>query len=187
MCTFGAPKEIISDQGRELVNLVVSALLSNAGVMHRITSGYNPRANGHTERLNRTSVQVLRKLSADAPAEWPKWLPFTLLAIRLKIHRSTNFSPYELLFGVKMPGFQEGASRQTGTDRLCKPCSRAPPIVIVQRDGDAGFGESRPSSSGGSKPEIQNYATAGGNLGLRKDPAKVQDDGQMVRPLQDCS
>jgi len=36
-------------------------MLNNLGVEHRVTSSYNPRANGLTERVNQTIVQALRK------------------------------------------------------------------------------------------------------------------------------
>ena len=55
---YGPPKIIISDRGTEFVNDVVKALCELTGVEHRVTSAYNPRANGLTERQNQTVVNV---------------------------------------------------------------------------------------------------------------------------------
>ena len=51
---FGAPKEILSDQGKEFVNEVVKELLSTSGVDYRVTSTYMPRTNGVTKKFNGT-------------------------------------------------------------------------------------------------------------------------------------
>ena len=54
------PKEILSDQGKEFINKMVAALLEKTGVERRVTSPYDSRTNGLTERFNRTLVEALR-------------------------------------------------------------------------------------------------------------------------------
>ena len=49
---FGPPKVILSDQGTEFNNSVVNGIVNWVGAEHRITSAYNPRTNGLTERFN---------------------------------------------------------------------------------------------------------------------------------------
>ena len=36
-------------------------MLKNIGVEHRVTSAYNPRTNGLTERMNQSLITALRK------------------------------------------------------------------------------------------------------------------------------
>ena len=103
---FGPPKELLSDQGTEFLNAVVQHLSLVTGIERRITSPYNPRTNGLTERFNQTLVQSLKKHVESDQHNWPSWLPFILLAYRTRIHSSTGFSPFELIFGRKMNTFE---------------------------------------------------------------------------------
>ncbi|CAF1049114.1 unnamed protein product [Brachionus calyciflorus] len=74
-------------------------------IKRRFTSAYNPRANGLTERFNQTLVSALRKQAADDPQNGDRYLPLVLMAYRNRIHSSTNYTPFEVLFGRKMNGF----------------------------------------------------------------------------------
>ena len=82
-------------------------LVSAVGIERRITSAYHPRTNGQTERFNHVLIDSLRKYTEENPLEWPKWIPFVLLAYRSKIHSTTGFTPFELMFGRKMNSFDE--------------------------------------------------------------------------------
>ena len=57
------------------------------------------------EQFNSTLKRMLRKLTQDPKAEWDKCLFYILWAYRGMIHKTTGFSPYELLFGreINMP------------------------------------------------------------------------------------
>lgn len=104
---FGPPKVILSDNGTEFVNSIVDSMLRMVGVEHRVTSAYHPRTNGQTERLNATIVSSLRKHALEDRSNWNKWIPYVLLAYRTRVHSSTNFTPFELMFGRKMFGFED--------------------------------------------------------------------------------
>ena len=103
---FGPPMEIISDQGTEFNNRVVEQLLKAVGIVHRVTSAYNPRTNGQTERTNHVLIESLAKLTGENNLLWPKWIPYVLLSYRTKVHSSTGFTPFELMFGRKMNSFE---------------------------------------------------------------------------------
>ena len=101
MCLFGPPKEILTDQGSEFVNTILAALLSKLG-NHRLTSAYHPRTNGATERLNQTLLNILRKFMEETITDWDILLPYIGLAYRARINTVTKYSPFELMFGLKM-------------------------------------------------------------------------------------
>jgi hypothetical protein len=105
ICFFGPPKEILSDQGTEFNNELVNKLISCVGSEHRITSAYNPRTNGLTERFNQTLVEALRKHCEGDNNNWHKWIPFVLFAYRTRVHSTTNLSPFELMFGRRANKF----------------------------------------------------------------------------------
>ena len=107
---FGPPKTILSDQGTEFNNSVVAKLVKATGVERRITSAYHPRTNGQTERFNYTFIEALRKYTSEDNENWPKWVPFFLMAFRTRVHSTTGFTPFELMFGRKMNTFSDWRS-----------------------------------------------------------------------------
>ena len=64
---FGPPKSILTDQGKEFNNSLMAELLVTTGIEHKVTSAYNPRTNGMTERLNQTLIEALRKHTESNP------------------------------------------------------------------------------------------------------------------------
>jgi hypothetical protein len=58
-------------------------------------------------------VPSRNKLSASQPyqrtilisSNWTAWIPFCLLAYRTRVHSSSKFTPYELMFGRKINDF----------------------------------------------------------------------------------
>ena len=110
ICLFGPPKVVLSDQGNEFNNAIVDNIIKRVGAEHVVTSAYHPRTNGQVERFNYEIVSCLRRHCEQKPEEWPEWIPYVLLAYRTRIHTSTKFSPFELMFGRKMNGFKDWTS-----------------------------------------------------------------------------
>ncbi|EYC38726.1 hypothetical protein Y032_0699g1624, partial [Ancylostoma ceylanicum] len=92
------PKQLLSDQGPEFDNKVLSELCNTFGLKQIFTKGYNPRENGLTERFNKTLLGMLRK-KVKIPVEWDKLLPYCVLAYNTTVHETTGESPYFLLHG----------------------------------------------------------------------------------------
>lgn len=113
---FGPPKIILSDQGTEFLNEVVDEVIKAVGAEHRITSAYHPRTNGQVERYNRVFVDTIRKYTTANNTEWHKWIPFVCLAYRSRVHSSTGFTPFELMFGRKMTTFEDWRQAEDGNE-----------------------------------------------------------------------
>ena len=114
---FGPTKIMLSDQGKEFMNSVVDKLLSNIGTEHTVTSPYHPQCNGMAEKLNSTLISTIRKHTDSDPLNWHKWLPYCLLAYRSRVHSSTKFTPFELMFGRPMNLFIDSRN-QGSTDNI---------------------------------------------------------------------
>ena len=122
---FGAPRQILSDQGSEFINSVVSSLLRGIGVDRRVTSPYHPRANGITERFNATLIAALECHAKDHPDRWHEMLDFVLFAYRTRVHSSTNRTPFEVMFGRPHNGFLNFID--------CVAMDTAPEVAILNR------------------------------------------------------
>ena len=61
----------------------------------------HPQAN-LTENRNKTIKQILSKIVADNPNQWPKYLQIALFSYNNTVNKSTGFSPGYLFYGRKM-------------------------------------------------------------------------------------
>lgn len=107
ICLFGPHKIVLSDQGTEFNNKLIDALLNLSGSERRVTSAYNPRTNGQTERFNQTLIESLRKHCEFNTSKWHLWIPFILFSYRTRINTTTGYTPNEILFGRKVYNFED--------------------------------------------------------------------------------
>ena len=63
------------------------------------TTPYHPMCNGVVERFNGTLKAMLKKLCAEQPRQWHRFINALLFAYREVPQESTGFSPFELLYG----------------------------------------------------------------------------------------
>jgi transposase InsO family protein len=100
ICRHGVPKQLTSDRGTEFLNKLVEELSRTYHIKHIKTTAYHPQGNGQTERMNQTVKNVLAKLIKKED-EWDHYLDSALFAVRTIRSKSTEFSPFELVYGRK--------------------------------------------------------------------------------------
>ncbi|GFY63546.1 retrovirus-related Pol polyprotein from transposon 297 [Trichonephila inaurata madagascariensis] len=102
--TFENPRFLISDHGTTFTSDEFHTYCSEQNISHHhITTGL-PRANvcGQVERINRTIISVLSKMSEEDPTKWFKHVPLLLEVLNSTFQRSINTTPFELLFGTQI-------------------------------------------------------------------------------------
>ncbi|GBM76597.1 Transposon Tf2-9 polyprotein [Araneus ventricosus] len=100
--TFGNPKRIITDRGSAFTSKAFGDYCTNENIQHfQITTGV-PRENGQVERIHRTLIPVLTKLSIADSTKWFKFVDPLQRILNSTFNRSTKWSPFELLIGVTM-------------------------------------------------------------------------------------
>ena len=99
---FGAPEVIHSDRGTEFENRIMFNLCSLLGIRKSRSSPYYPKGNSICERLFGTVKDMLSTTMKSRKQNWVDILPSIEMALRCTVHKSTNFSPYEIVFGRKM-------------------------------------------------------------------------------------
>lgn len=100
ICRHGVPKELTSDRGTEFVNTLIEELSRTYHIKHIKTTAYHPQGNGQTERMNQTVKNVLAKL-IKTEDQWDHYMDSALFAVRTIRSKSTEFSPFELVYGRK--------------------------------------------------------------------------------------
>ena len=94
----GVPITLLSDQGAQVMGILMKKLCERLGIKWIRTTPYHPQSNGAVERMHGTLVPMLRKLvSKDLP--WDEQLKFALYAIRATPNRSTGYVPFQIIHG----------------------------------------------------------------------------------------
>ncbi|GFU76382.1 retrovirus-related Pol polyprotein from transposon 17.6 [Trichonephila clavipes] len=104
--TFGNPIRIISDRGSAFTSKLFNDYCDEENIQHlQIATGVprgNGQGNGQVERIHRTLIPVLTKLSLDDSTKWYKYVDRLQRILNSTISRSTKWTPFELLVGIKM-------------------------------------------------------------------------------------
>ena len=101
---LGIPEEVLSDRGSQFTSDLMREVSRLLSVKQLVTSPYNPMCNGMIERFNGTLKTMLRRMCAEKPRDWDRYINALLFAYRETPHESLGFSPFELLYGRKVRG-----------------------------------------------------------------------------------
>ena len=100
----GIPDEMLTDCGSQFTAEVMKEVSRLLSLQQLTTTPYHPMCNGLVERFHATMKQMLRRMCAERPKDWDKYLPALLFAIREVPQESLGFSPFELLYGRSIRG-----------------------------------------------------------------------------------
>ncbi|UYV60360.1 K02A2.6-like [Cordylochernes scorpioides] len=95
----GAPREIVTDRGRNFQSKLIQELANCCGIIKRSTTAYHPQTNGLTERLNRTMADMLSMYVDLDQKNWDEILPFVTFAYNTAKQEATRFTPFFLVHG----------------------------------------------------------------------------------------
>jgi len=96
---YGFPTRIHHDKGGEFNNKLFQRLHELSGIKSSQTTPYHPMGDGQVERMNRTLLNMLKTLDYNQKHDWTKHLPKLIFAYNSTIHKTTNFTPFYLMFG----------------------------------------------------------------------------------------
>jgi len=94
------PRVVHSDNGSQFTSGMLDEAYRLMSVEKRTTSSpYHPQGNGLIENFNCTIKNVLRRVTAERPKDWNRYLVPLMFAVRDTPQDGTGFSPFELLYG----------------------------------------------------------------------------------------
>ncbi|CAF1383777.1 unnamed protein product [Rotaria sp. Silwood1] len=99
ICKYGVPAVILSDQGTHFLNQLMEAMSKLVGYNHIYSTTYHPQSNGMVERFNATFVPQIAKLQDRENNNWDEFLLPVVFAYNTGTHSTTQYSPFQLLFG----------------------------------------------------------------------------------------
>jgi hypothetical protein len=102
----GAPAELITDKGRNLISEEMQTYLNQNNIKHLETSPWHPSTNGMVERMHGMLNHGITALCVTNRERWDEYVDEVVFGIRVRTHNVTKRSPFYLLFGVdpRIPG-----------------------------------------------------------------------------------
>ncbi|XP_062602901.1 uncharacterized protein LOC134264647 [Saccostrea cucullata] len=100
----GVPTEMLSDQGTQFTSDVMKEVSRLLSFKRITTTPYHPMCNGLVEKFNGTLKQMLKRMCAERPRDWDKYLNPLLFAYREVPQESLGFSPFDLLYAHSVRG-----------------------------------------------------------------------------------
>ena len=100
-CRFGAPLDIITDQGKEFCAKLSNELFKRLGTNHFTTSPHHPQCNSQAEVANKTIAKYLASFCDDSTLDWELYLAPLMFSYNTSFHRSVKNTPFYLTFGME--------------------------------------------------------------------------------------
>ena len=133
------PLQIITDNGPEFANQLMTELALMLGLKHSTTSPYNSKANGRVEVAHKSMQTMMRAYMEDHVEDWDLLLPLIEFALNTSINKGTGYTPFFLHFGCHpiypIEVYNESVPKPTITvDQYVKQLQRERQNVITWVD-----------------------------------------------------
>jgi len=95
------PSQIVTDNGTQFKNELISALDALLGVNHKFTFAYSKEENGLVERVNKEVMRHMRNIIFDirVKKQWSDFYPLVERIINTQVHSVTKVSPAQIIYG----------------------------------------------------------------------------------------
>jgi hypothetical protein len=95
----GVPKSILSDRDAKFLSYFWNVLWGKLGTKLLFSTTCHHQTDGQTEVVNMTLTQLLRAVIQKNLKNWEDCLPFIKFAYNRIVHSTTEFSPFEIVYG----------------------------------------------------------------------------------------
>jgi hypothetical protein len=100
VCRFGVLHEVTVDNGKQFDSTDFKEFYTYLGTKLCFASVYHPQSNGAVEQANRVIFAGIKRNITDLPkSKWAEELPRVIWSHNTTTSRTTQFSPFKLLYG----------------------------------------------------------------------------------------
>jgi Integrase zinc binding domain/Integrase core domain len=99
ICVFSAPSEILSDRAQNFLSKVMQCMCKLFKIKKVNSTAWRPQTQAPLERYHASLGSYLRCFNDKIRNDWDTLLPYTAFAFNTKVHASTGFTPFEIVFG----------------------------------------------------------------------------------------
>eukprot|EP00253_Pinus_taeda_P029914 PITA_29914 len=92
---------VFTDQGSQFTSNLIEDLLTHHKIKHGTSTPYHSQENGQVEVINRALEGILTKVVSSSRKEWADRLVEATWAYNTTQKTTTEFTPYELVYGKK--------------------------------------------------------------------------------------
>jgi transposase InsO family protein len=101
MALFGIPKMILTDLGTCFTSELFKQITDIFKIKALCSTPYHPQTNGALERSHSTLKEYLKSFVNENHSDWHSYLFTAILCYNTTPHSTTQYTPYELLYGHK--------------------------------------------------------------------------------------
>jgi len=95
-------KTIVSDNDPKFVGHFWRTLWEKLGTKLNFSTSCHPQTNGQTEVVNISLSTMLRSIMKGNHKSWDEYLPHIEFAYNRVVHKTTNISPFEIVYGFNL-------------------------------------------------------------------------------------
>ena len=95
----GLPRTIVSDKDVKFLGHFWKTLWARLGIQLLFSFTWHLQTDGETEVVNKSLSTLLRVFIKDNKNSWDEHLPHVKFAYNRVLHRTTNLSPFEVVYG----------------------------------------------------------------------------------------
>jgi len=95
----GLPQTIVSDRDPKFVSHFWRTLWERLGTKLNFSTSSHPQTDEQTEVVNKSISTMLRSIMKGNHKSWDEYLPHIEFAYNRVVHKTTNISPFEVVYG----------------------------------------------------------------------------------------
>jgi len=93
------PRSIVSDRDPKFINHFWKTLWEKHGTKLQFSTSCHPQTDRQTKVVNRSISTMLRAIMRGSHKSWDEYLPHIEFAYNRVVHKTTNISPFEVVYG----------------------------------------------------------------------------------------
>jgi hypothetical protein len=100
LARFGCPRKIVTDNAQAFNSMAMISFCQKYNIVLGHSTAYYPQGNGLAESLNKSLINIIKKVLKDNKKSWHLHLKYALWANRIGTKKSIGTSPFQMVYGT---------------------------------------------------------------------------------------